>query len=144
LIALQVIGRIKIAITMLPKVIAEFFEQAGMEGPRSTVLQPLRTYLGICTAGLLAAIYLRTTWAAIVFAWALVLGVVFYLGTYTYCLLKDRDALRSEKYSIQKLELGRGFICDSLPGSFKAKDEKRTLPMDPGRDLAGHRERDDS
>jgi len=46
------------------------------------------------------------------------LSVCLYLGAYTYCLVKDREALRSEKYTIQKLAIEKGFIGDSITGVF--------------------------
>jgi hypothetical protein len=43
-------------------------------------------------------------------------GFLLYIAAYGYCLVNDRDALRSETYSIQKLAIEKGYIGDSTVG----------------------------
>lgn len=53
--------------------------------------------------------------------------IIVYISAYTYLLFHDRDALRSEKYSIQKLAIERGLVGDSEFGIIDmdaAKDVK--------------------
>jgi hypothetical protein len=38
-----------------------------------------------------------------------------------YCLINDRDALRSEKYSLNKMAVEHGLLGDSTAGVFDAK-----------------------
>ena len=41
------------------------------------------------------------------------LTFILFLFAYVFCLLKDRDALRSEKFSIRKMEIERGIYGDN-------------------------------
>ena len=50
------------------------------------------------------------------------IAILFYLGAYVYFASRDPDALRSERYSIQKLAIERGFIGDSTAGNVNLKD----------------------
>lgn len=59
-------------------------------------------------------------WLIVLFAVFDTLTVVLYLGTYAYCLIKDKDALRSETYSIQRLALEKGVLGDSTSGILRS------------------------
>jgi hypothetical protein len=50
------------------------------------------------------------------FAIMTVVTFILFIGAYIYCLFNDREALRSETYSIQKLAIERGFVGDSATG----------------------------
>lgn len=52
---------------------------------------------------------------------------MLYLFAYTYCLFKDRDALRTERYSIQKLAIEKGFVGDSLTGTLRHETPAETV-----------------
>jgi len=56
----------------------------------------------------------------------IVSGLVFF-GAYLYCLFADRDALRSETYSIQKLAIEKGFIGDSIIGILDSTNARHAL-----------------
>jgi len=99
--------------------LASLLRQATSHGTRSTVLRPLGWLIGILSALLTAAIRFEApTWMGASIVVFLGLSVCLYLGAYTYCLVKDREALRSEKYTIQKLAIEKGFIGDSITGVF--------------------------
>jgi hypothetical protein len=54
--------------------------------------------------------------------------MALYLIAYLYCLFNDRDALRSETYSIQKMAIEKGFVGDDLSGELEVKrNDARTL-----------------
>ena len=50
------------------------------------------------------------------------LTMLLYMGAYIHCLHTDKDALRSESYSIQKLAIQKGFVGDSTAGIFKLQE----------------------
>jgi len=58
------------------------------------------------------------SWLGLMFAVFACLTMLLYLVAYTYCLFTDKDALRSETYSIQKLAIEKGFVGDDLTGVF--------------------------
>lgn len=60
------------------------------------------------------------------------IAILAYLGFYAYFAFKDPDALRSERYSIQKLALEKGFVGDSTTGDVKLRDITPGDPVDPG------------
>jgi hypothetical protein len=110
---------------MVPlKLFASLFEQATIQGSRSTVLRPLGWVTSVCGACLLGAVYEKApAWVVVLFGAAEAGAVLLYFGAYIFCLVEDRDALRSETYSIQKLAIQRGFIGDNAAGVFKIEEQ---------------------
>ena len=43
----------------------------------------------------------------------IILTFGFFIFAFVYCLLNDRDALRSEKFSLRKMEIEKGLYGDS-------------------------------
>jgi hypothetical protein len=113
-------------------------QQATEQGSRSTVLRPLGWLLAISGAIALGALEFKADiWVSVVFVTICALAAALYLGAYIFCLIYDRDALRSETYSIQKLAIQKGSIGDSatgllegglpglsLPGNLHAEEKK--------------------
>lgn len=124
--------RIKNILMVPPRLIAAFLEQASAQGSRSTVLRPLGWLLSICSAGLLGAISIQApTWVGVLFASGVALSVLLYLGAYIFCMVRDRDALRSETFSIQKLAIEKGFYGDSTSGVFTQEAAGQPKQLDP-------------
>lgn len=97
--------------------IFELFQQAMTNGSRSTALKPLGWALGILIFGLISASRTGVS-AAIITALAVLttLTVLLYLAAYIYFMFKNPDALRSEKYAIQKLAIEKRLVGDSAIG----------------------------
>jgi hypothetical protein len=110
--------------------IKAFLEQATAQGSRSTVLRPLGWMISICATGALTGVYLKAPlWLIVLFAGLAGLAGVLYIGAYIFCLLTDKDALRTERYSIQKLAIEKGFVGDSIAGvvHVEAVQEKQLM-----------------
>lgn len=126
-------GRIRRTIADLVMPPVHFF--AGLlqkattaQGYRSTVLRPLGWLTGLCISAVLVAVELKAPgWILVLFAVFAILSVILYLFSYVYCLFTDREALRSEKYSIQKMAIQKGFIGDSLAGVFSPESGTTNL-----------------
>jgi len=72
------------------------------------------------------------TWVLVVLAVLAGLSVLLYMASYTYCLLTDKEALRTETYQIQRLAIEKGFVGDSLTGILRYE-----APGDqPGKQIA--------
>ena len=50
--------------------------------------------------------------------------MLLYLFTYIFCLFTDKDALRSENYSISKLAIEKGIIGDNITGMVEPSSEE--------------------
>ena len=101
-------------------IISAFLAQASATGSRSTVLKPLYGIIPFCFAATMSSAYFKLVeWITYVFAGFSVLSIAVFLFSYIYCLLKDKDALRSETYSIQKMAIEKGFIGDDMSGVIK-------------------------
>lgn len=99
------------------RVIQAFLHQATEQGSRSTVLKPLGWMMSLLLAATISAFYFQAPlWVGVLFAVFSGITMALYLFTYLYCLFKDRDALRSETYSIQKLAIEKGFVGDNMQG----------------------------
>lgn len=81
-----------------------YLNRAAVSGSKSTALKDLHWLLGLSVSGLLAAIQLHAP-TQIITLLALFSGVAFLLecGAYLYLLINDRDALRSERYKLEKM-----------------------------------------
>lgn len=77
--------------------------------PRSTILRPLAWMAWLSAGALVGTLRFEApVWLTVFLSVCLGLTVFLYLGSFVYCLLTDKEALRSEDYSIQKLEIERG------------------------------------
>lgn len=91
--------------------------QALASGSRSTVLKPLGWLIGLTLTGAIAAFrFSSSIWFSNTLGALCVLAILLYFVAYIYFGLTDKDALRSEKYSIQKLAIQKGFIGDDQIG----------------------------
>jgi len=112
----------------MPFSFSALLQHAATQGSRSTVLRPLGWLLGICVTAVVACVEAKAdSWLVMVFAGASVLTVLLYLGAYIYCLIHDREALRTETYSIQKLAIEKGYVGDSITGMLHGVRATRAL-----------------
>jgi len=94
-----------------------FLHQATEGGSRSTALKPAGWMTGILASASIGSAYSGApSWLTAVFGVSSALSVLLYLFAYIFLLFKDRDALRSERYSIQKLAIEKGIVGDSSSG----------------------------
>jgi hypothetical protein len=99
--------------------IRALFQQASAEGSRSTALKPLGWLVGMLCAATLAFFSFSSPLplgVGVTFVALTVLAVGGYLVAYFYLMIKDRDSLRSERYSIQKLAIEKGIVGDNISG----------------------------
>jgi hypothetical protein len=89
----------------------------------------------------LLSFYLNSPpWVGIVFVTITIMASILYLVAYVYFMFKDREALRSEKYSIQRLAIEKGLIGDSLYGLFDPRSSAHQNLL--GEPTAGRKEGD--
>jgi hypothetical protein len=98
-------------------------EQMSAALSRSDILRPLTWLVGmflVATVSLIAA--KSEQWVIVTLIVLLVIIVILYLGAYSYCLIRNPDALRSERYSLQKMAIEHGLLGDSTSGTFKSEE----------------------
>ena len=107
-------------------------QHASSEGSRSTALKPLGWLIGMLLASMVAAGRLADSLAIVVVLCVFCgMTLAVYLGAYIYLVKVDRDALRSERYSLQKLAIEKGSFGDSVVGIVEALNtdgDKNALP----------------
>ncbi len=97
--------------------IKSFLEHASAKGTKATVLKPLGWMSLILISAILACYSTPApAWLGIMFSIFFTIIFILYVTAYTLCLFTDRDALRSESFTIQKMALEKGFIGDNLTG----------------------------
>jgi hypothetical protein len=107
----------------MPDPFVTLLQRALAQGSRSTVLNPLGWLTGICATASIAAFSCKSpAWLGIMFGSLAGISIILYLVAYIYFGLTDKDALRSERFSIQKMAIQKGFIGDNLSGYFKVTD----------------------
>ncbi len=109
----------------MPKIafLKALFHQATAYGTRSTVLNPLGWLIALLLPATIGSFYFKTpTWLGVILAILSFLSVILYFFSYIYFMFKDRDALRSEKFSLQKLLIEKGFFGDDTQGLIKKEE----------------------
>lgn len=110
--------------------VKSFLSAAHQSDRRSTVLQPLNWLTAILVAGVVS---LSATgaqaWLLVVFAVGLAVLVVCYLVAYWFFAKTNPEMLRSEQFSLRKMEIERGYVGDNLSGlSHPTADGRPVLP----------------
>jgi len=114
------------------ELIRSFLQQATAHGSRSTALNPLAWILGVALSAALTAIWLHAQTIVIGFllVFAAVILLVF-LFAYVYLLFNDRDALRSEKFTLSKLAIEKSVLGDSVIGFLEGQSADRRPEIVP-------------
>ncbi|WCJ61877.1 hypothetical protein [Agrobacterium tumefaciens] len=90
---------------------------------RSDVLKPLAWLITILISATIMLTYVKAPENLIYLSFGLAgVTTLLYFFAYVFCLLKDRDALRSEKYSLNKMAIEHGLLGDSNTGVFEIGD----------------------
>ena len=103
------------------------FVQARVSGSRSTVLAPLNLLLTVLLPSTIVASVWSPAWIATVLVVSSVVVLLLYRFAYTFCLFQDKDALRSESYSLEKLRMDRGLLGDSTSGVEETKRDQELI-----------------
>lgn len=97
--------------------IRELLSRSDASGSKSTILKPLTWFLALIIGGILSLLKFDSpVWLTIMLATIFCLGVAVFFFVYIYCLINDRDSLRSEKFTIQKLAIEKGIMGDDVIG----------------------------
>lgn len=116
-------------------------QQATAQGSRSTALNPLAWALGILLSAMLLAARISNLpiWVLWLLGCSSAVFVTAFVVAYFYLLFTDRDALRSERFTLSKMAIEKSVTGDSLRG-FTAADlgDQKVLPI-PG-EITGHQE----
>lgn len=99
------------------ELVKAFLEQASASGTKANVLKPMNWMILTLIAAVIAMFKIGVPiWISILIITFMVISIIIFLFAFLYCLFKDRDALRSEKYSIQKMAIEKGFVGDNIYG----------------------------
>ena len=108
--------------------IKEFWERSYDSGSRSTILKPLLWGISICLSAMVVLVKAGSPeWMLMGLGIIIVALIVTILFAYLFCLFKDRDALRSEKYSIQKIAMEKGLYGDDKSGIFEKVESSKKI-----------------
>lgn len=111
--------------------IRAIIEQVTGSVSRSTALKSLAWLIGILVLGATGLGYSESANIVLTgFFVLLVISVLVYLGSYIYLLKTNPDALRSERYSLEKLAIEKGVYGDNLIGEV----DPRTIPQEIDQD----------
>ncbi|AZZ77335.1 hypothetical protein CCX46_20005 [Pseudomonas sp. RU47] len=106
-----------------PSMMKSLLEHAQAKGSRSNVLHSLAWLIAMCVSGVLLSAYLKLPEFVLhLFSGFCVAAFVLYLVSYVYFMVTNPDALRSEKFSIQKMAIEKGYVGDSLKGVIELDD----------------------
>lgn len=107
---------------------SSLIQHAG-SGVRTDVLRALLWPMAMLFTGLLGGVATNAPfWLLVTLATLLVLFFFLYFGFYTFFAINDRDALRSERYNLKRLEIEHGVLGDSETGLLEDVQPSRSLP----------------
>lgn len=91
--------------------------KSSASGSRSTALAPMHWLLVIVLGAFLTSIKLGASPGIVQMLGLLcVIGFAVECFAFVFLLFKDRDALRSERFTIEKLRIEKGILGDTLSG----------------------------
>jgi len=123
------------------RLVSTFQEQLHASQSRSDILRALAWIMAILLAATLLSFSISTpTWFSVLLATFLAVTMAVYLFAYVYCLFRDRDALRSETYTLHKMAIERGFLGDDVSGLVDPKNLTTTLGPGASPRLSGPRQ----
>ena len=94
-----------------------YLSSASAAGSRTTALAPLHLLFTLVISAFLIGLSLMvSTPYLFLLASFCVLTLLLELGAYVYLLIHDRDALRSERFTLEKIRIEKGLIGDSMTG----------------------------
>lgn len=110
--------------------IKSLLSHSDASGSRSTILKPLTWLFSILLASMIISLQNKLlNWFCYIIAGIIIITFVFFIFAFVYCLLNDRDALRSEKFSLRKMEIENGLYGDSDSGYKKALGHQYNKPL---------------
>ena len=136
-------GNYRINMQEMWSILESLLRQARIGQSRSSVVNPLQWTLVILISGLLALVFAHAPeWLIRLFAYAIGLVVVLLVAAYLFFMIKNPDALRSEKFSLMKTAMEKKVLGDSLTGlmeAFEGPESKALVPsagqkIEPGND----------
>ncbi len=99
------------------KAIQSLLQLAHIGRARSSVINPLQWTLVLLVFGLLTVLVARgPAWILEFFVVLIGLIILLLIVAYTYFMIKNPDALRSETFSLAKTALEKQVVGDSLSG----------------------------
>ena len=96
---------------------------------RSDALKPLAWLIVILTTTSVLLVYVAgPVWLLIVAAGLMAAATALYFIAFSFCLIKDRDALRSETYSLHKIAIEHRFDRrQHHRGHYRGAEDRRLL-----------------
>jgi hypothetical protein len=99
------------------QILQSLLRQARIGQSRTSVINPLQWTLAIVVIALLFLVLVHApSWLLIFFACVVGIVVVLLIAAFLFFMLKNPDALRSEKYSLVKTAIEKKVVGDSLTG----------------------------
>ena len=126
------------SLRMTFEVVREYLEHVSGSGRRSTVLSTLIVMDGLFLLGLVASLFAPAPEWVLQWLLGLVVFVTALFGiAYTYFMFTNPDALRSERYGLEKMAIEHGIRGDSLQGSFLQIDgpQSPAVSSDPSKQI---------
>ncbi len=111
-------------------ILKEMLARSISDGSRSNALKHLQWVIALLLTGCIWSTVKKTPeWVSISLLILLIVVVVSYLFSHFYFMFKDPDCLRSEKYSIEKMAIQRGYLGDSTSGMVELPKNKAHNPQ---------------
>jgi hypothetical protein len=109
------------------EIITTLIQGGDQRGSRSTVLTSLGWMATLMIAGLIGSITAHAAgWIQVFFAVILSLDFTAFIVAYAYFALTNSDALRTERFTLQKIAIEHGLIGDSLSGLMAPSEAEAT------------------
>src|SRR4051812_35339756 len=107
------------------ELIQSLLQQASAQGSRSTAMNPISWALAILLSSLLGSVGVGAPgWVTVMLAVFTSVTMLLYLGAYVYFMVKNSDALRSERFTLSKMAIQNSLRGDTLRGFADIPEEE--------------------
>ncbi len=125
---------------MTAQFIDALLQQASHDGSRSTVLKPLSVILTVFLSAILLSFAIEApVWLGITLTVLMIIILILFIYAYLHFMKSDPDSLRSEKYSLQKMQIEKGIYGDDSRGVVEqaSKNSDTRYSIEHGSDDSG-------
>jgi hypothetical protein len=119
-----------ILLRAMPDILTTLLQHGLATSARSTVLRPLGWLVGLIGLVTLGCFQVRAPlWLGETFGISTLVVALLYLIAYCYFAWTDKDALRTERFTIQKMAIQKGFIGDDITGYIRVSRRPETIDL---------------
>ena len=107
--------------------ISSIFKQATAQGFKSNVVKPLMGMFTLFVIATVVLYWLEVPYFSIAMGCLMMIAGIVFLIAYLYCLFKNPDYLRSEKFVVEKMAIEKAALGNSMTPMIKLPETEYVI-----------------